>query len=263
MKLKSIDNGNNFDWSMASSDYAKYRDIYPKEMYQMLNCFGVGKKGQKILDIGTGTGVIPRNMYACGYDGDFYGIDIADGQIAMAKELSKSSNMDISYKVCSAEKLDFDNDSFDTVIAVQCWSYLDKSKVIPEIKRVLKPDGELIVAFMSWLPEENEIVKKSFDIVHEFNPSWNGYDHRTEVTVPKWVEGNFRMTTFHAFDADVPFTSQSWNGRMKASRGVGATLSPKEVEAFSKKHLKMIENDFGKEFNIKHEIVIMKFKNIR
>ncbi len=263
MKLKSIDNGNNFDWSMASSDYAKYRDIYPKEMYQMLNCFGVGKKGQKILDIGTGTGVIPRNMYACGYEGDFYGIDIADGQIAMAKELSKSSNMDISYKVCSAEKLDFDNDSFDTVIAVQCWSYLDKSKVIPEIKRVLKPDGELIVAFMSWLPEENEIVKKSFDIVHEFNPSWNGYDHRTEVTVPKWVEGNFRMTTFHAFDADVPFTSQSWNGRMKASRGVGATLSPKEVEAFSKKHLKMIENDFGKEFNIKHEIVIMKFKNIR
>lgn len=263
MKLKSIDNGNNFDWSMASSDYAKYRDIYPKEMYQMLNCFGVGKKGQKILDIGTGTGVIPRNMYACGYEGDFYGIDIADGQIAMAKELSKSSNMDISYKVCSAEKLDFDNDSFDTVIAVQCWSYLDKSKVIPEIKRVLKPDGELIVAFMSWLPEENEIVKKSFDMVHEFNPSWNGYDHRTEVTVPKWVEGNFRMTTFHAFDADVPFTSQSWNGRMKASRGVGATLSPKEVEAFSKKHLKMIENDFGKEFNIKHEIVIMKFKNIR
>ncbi len=263
MKLKSIDNGNNFDWSMASSDYAKYRDIYPKEMYQMLNCFGVGKKGQKILDIGTGTGVIPRNMYACGYEGDFYGIDIADGQIAMAKELSKSSNMDISYKVCSAEKLDFDNDSFDIVIAVQCWSYLDKSKVIPEIKRVLKPDGELIVAFMSWLPEENEIVKKSFDIVHEFNPSWNGYDHRTEVTVPKWVEGNFRMTTFHAFDVDVPFTSQSWNGRMKASRGVGATLSPKEVEAFSKKHLKMIENDFGKEFNIKHEIVIMKFKNIR
>lgn len=263
MKLKSIDNGNNFDWSMASSDYAKYRDIYPKEMYQMLNCFGVGKKGQKILDIGTGTGVIPRNMYACGYEGDFYGIDIADGQIAMAKELSKSSNMDISYKVCSAEKLDFDNDSFDTVIAVQCWSYLDKSKVIPETKRVLKPDGELIVAFMSWLPEENEIVKKSFDIVHEFNPSWNGYDHRTEVTVPKWVEGNFRMTTFHAFDVDVPFTSQSWNGRMKASRGVGATLSPKEVEAFSKKHLKMIENDFGKEFNIKHEIVIMKFKNIR
>lgn len=263
MKLKSIDNGNNFDWSMASSDYAKYRDIYPKEMYQMLNCFGVGKKGQKILDIGTGTGVIPRNMYACGYEGDFYGIDIADGQIAMAKELSKSSNMDISYKVCSAEKLDFDNDSFDTVIAVQCWSYLDKSKVIPEIKRVLKPDGELIVAFMSWLPEENEIVKKSFDIVHEFNPSWNGYDHRTEVTVPKWVEGNFRMTTFHAFDADVPFTSESWNGRMKASRGVGATLSQKEVEAFSKKHLKIIENDFGKEFTIKHEIVIMKFKNIR
>lgn len=260
MKLKSIDSGNSFDWSMASSDYAKYRDIYPKEMYQMLNCFGVGKKDQKILDIGTGTGVIPRNMYTFG--GDFYGIDIADGQIEKAKELSAAGNMDISYKVCSAEKLDFADNSFDIVIAVQCWSYLDTAKVIPEIKRVLKPGGELVIAFMSWLPDENEIVKKSFDTVHEFNPSWNGYDHRTEITVPKWTEGNFSMTTFHAFDADIKFTSESWNGRMKASRGVGATLSPSEVEAFSKKHLEMLENNFGKEFDIKHEVVIMKFKNI-
>ena len=28
---KNIDNGKSFDWGRTSSDYAKYRDIYPEE----------------------------------------------------------------------------------------------------------------------------------------------------------------------------------------------------------------------------------------
>ena len=31
-----IDNGRGFDWGRTSSDYAKYRDIYPTEFYQKL-----------------------------------------------------------------------------------------------------------------------------------------------------------------------------------------------------------------------------------
>ena len=32
-KLSHIDNGKQFDWGLASEDYAKYRDIYPAEFY--------------------------------------------------------------------------------------------------------------------------------------------------------------------------------------------------------------------------------------
>ena len=35
-KLNHIDNGKEFDWGLASKDYAKYRDIYPAEFYQKL-----------------------------------------------------------------------------------------------------------------------------------------------------------------------------------------------------------------------------------
>lgn len=59
-----IDNGNNFDWGKASENYAKYRDIYPKSMYEKLNELGVGVRNSHCLDIGTGTGVLPRNMYS-------------------------------------------------------------------------------------------------------------------------------------------------------------------------------------------------------
>ena len=65
-KLSNIDGGKPFDWGKTSQDYAKYRDIYPKVFYQKIADRGLCVKGQKVLDIGTGTGVLPRNMYRFG-----------------------------------------------------------------------------------------------------------------------------------------------------------------------------------------------------
>lgn len=63
MKLEGIDKGNSFDWGKTSRDYAKYRDIYPLEFYNKILSLGLCRDGQKVLDIGSGTGVLPRNMY--------------------------------------------------------------------------------------------------------------------------------------------------------------------------------------------------------
>ena len=51
-----IDDGQTFDWGKTSEDYAKYRDIYPEEFYQYILKLGLCKDGQRVLDIGTGTG---------------------------------------------------------------------------------------------------------------------------------------------------------------------------------------------------------------
>jgi len=58
MIIQEIDKGKPFDWGKTSDDYAKYRDIYPQEFYEYILNLGLCKDGQKVLDIGTGTGVI-------------------------------------------------------------------------------------------------------------------------------------------------------------------------------------------------------------
>ena len=50
IKDKRIDGGKGFDWGKVSSEYAKYRDIYPQEFYQKILDLGLCKDGQ--MEIG-------------------------------------------------------------------------------------------------------------------------------------------------------------------------------------------------------------------
>lgn len=64
----SIDHGRSFDFGRTSSDYAKYRDVYPQELYRRLQALEIGCRGQCVLDLGTGAGVLPRNLAPYGAD---------------------------------------------------------------------------------------------------------------------------------------------------------------------------------------------------
>lgn len=93
-----IDGGKEFDWGRTSVDYAKFRDIYPEKFYNRIAEHGLCVKGQNVLDLGTGTGVLPRNMQKFG--AKWTGTDISENQIEQARSLSKG--MDINYVVSSA-----------------------------------------------------------------------------------------------------------------------------------------------------------------
>lgn len=253
---KTIDNGNSFDWGKASESYAKYRDIYPERMFREMHRLGFAKNGEKSLDIGTGTGVIPRFMSH--YGGELYGIDISENQVKKAVELSKGKN--INYGVGTAEKIPFDSGYFNAVSAVQCFAYFDREKAVPEIARVLKDNGVFIVAYLQWLPEESEITDASLKLVKKYNPNWNGYADR--ITVKNSVFGldGFKKKEFLEFDCDIPFTYESWNGRMIACRGIEPSLTKSEVERFSKEHLEMLKSITHDNFTLKHQTAIFCFE---
>lgn len=251
-----IDNGRTFDWGKSSDFYARYRDIYPKEMYEQFYRLGFAGKDTVNLDIGTGTGIIPRFMYS--YGGRFFGIDISEKQIEKAKELS--NNTGIEYLVGTAENIPFDNGFFTSVCAVQCWRYFDKEKSVAEIHRVLKEKGLLLIAYMQWLPKESFIIDKSLKLVKKFNPDWDCFGDRIEVENSYFSLKGFKKKEFLDFDCEIPFTRESWNGRMVACRGIEPSLTPEEVKRFSNEHMKMLENNTENEFTLKHQIAIFCFE---
>ena len=65
---KNIDGGKSFDWGRASCDYAKYRDIYPKEFYDKIINRSLCIENQTVLDLETGrTNQIRAHLSHVGY----------------------------------------------------------------------------------------------------------------------------------------------------------------------------------------------------
>lgn len=253
---KNIDNGKGFDWGLASDDYAKYRDIYPDEFYKSILDLGYCKDGQTVLDIGTGTGVLPRNMAKFG--AKFTGADISENQIDFARKLSV--DMDIEYIVSSAENLDFNENSFDVITACQCFMYFDKKIILPKIHRFLKDNGHLLILFMAWLPYESEIAMASENLVLKYNPEWTGCRmKRYALTEPEWSKGLFTVSNAITYTVDVPFTRESWNGRMKACRGIDASLAKNEIAEFEKEHMSFLAAQ-PECFTIPHYVSILDLK---
>ncbi len=228
---KNIDSGKPFDWGRVSADYAKFRDIYPQEFYDKILEQKLCIKGQKVLDIGTGTGVLPRNMYK--YGADWVGIDVSEKQTEQAKILS--SGMNIDYIAMPAEEISFQDNSFDVITACQCFWYFNHEKLVPKFFRMLKSGGHILVLYMVWLPFEDKIAGESEKLILKYNPAWSGAGEKMHpIFIPECYNDKFDYVSHFEYRLNVHFTRESWNGRVKACRGIGASLDEREIKAWEK-----------------------------
>lgn len=256
---RRIDGGKPFDWGRASEDYARYRDVYPPEFYERIVKTGFFGKNRRILDLGTGTGVLPRNLYA--YGAEWVGADISENQIREAKRLSAECGAEIQYLVSAAEELPFREESFDAVTACQCYWYFDHGKTAPIFSRLLKPGGRLFFMLMNWLPYEDRIAGESERLVLKYNPGWSGAGEvKRPIEVPGEYHAYFDIAAREEFELSVPFTRESWNGRMKACRGIGASLAAEEIEAWEREHLAFLEKNAPPNFGVLHYAAIAELK---
>jgi SAM-dependent methyltransferase len=241
------------DWGKTSADYSQWRPDYPPEFYHRLAALGVGRPGQKILDLGTGVGFLARNFARQGCD--VAGVDISSGQIHQAKRCAQAEALRIEFRIAPAEETGFPDAAFDAVTASQSWLYFDRERAIAEVKRVLRPGGILATCHFCWLPREDRIARASEQLVLQFNPHWSASDWSGDVPpMPLWAEGRFRLVGMFVFDAPIPFTRARWRGRIRACRGVGATLSPEETTRFDDTHDRLLRNIAPESFHVLHRI---------
>jgi SAM-dependent methyltransferase len=246
-----IDAGKAFDWGKTSKEYAKYRDIYPDEFYKKIVDRGLCIDGQQVLDLGTGTGVLPRNMYK--YGAKWIGTDISPEQIEQARMLADAANMNIEFQAVSTEDIDLPDETFDVITACQCFWYFDHEKVMPKLAKLLKPDGRLLVLYMAWLPSEDKIAGASEELVLKYSPKWSGAgETRHPIWIPDVTYEYFEMEEHEEYDLKIPFTKESWHGRMQACRGVGASLSDEELGKWDKEHRNLMDRIAPERFEVKH-----------
>jgi len=249
----NIDAGHAFDWGKTSLDYAAYRPGYPASFYTVLQALGIGTPGQDILDLGTGTGVLARAFAQQG--ARVIGIDIAEAQIIAAQQLAAQEHLDIRFMTCAAEEAEFYPRSFDIISCGQSWLYFDTQRMIPLVKTWLKPGGKLVLTYLSWLPRKDSIAQASEQLILRYNPHWSDADFPGSRTIQHaWSRQDFRLVTYHAYEEGIPFTRESWRGRMRVCRGIGAALPADEVVRFDQGHDALLRRIAPETFTILHQV---------
>ena len=163
------------------------------------------------------------------------------------------AGMNIDFRAVPAEQLDYPKGTFDVITACQCFWYFDHEKVMPVLADLLKPGGKIVILFMAWLPYEDKIAGESEKLVLKYNPVWSGGGcTRKPNWVPDCAYEYFEMEDHEEYDLMVPFTKESWHGRMFACRGVGASLSPEEIAKWDKEHRALLDAIAPDSFEVLH-----------
>jgi len=255
VKLKHVDHEREFDWGKTSQDYAQYRAGYPEPFYELLAALGIGTPGQMILDLGTGTGVLARAFAKRG--ARVTGVDISEEQIAAAQALAAHEGLDISFRVCAAEDIAFPEGSFEVISAGQSWLYFDAAVLIPKVLRFLVPEGCLVLTHFAWLPHKDTIAQKTEELVLQYNPEWTAAGYKGHIPpVFSWAKADFDLRTFHVMEASIPFTRETWRGRIRACRGIGASLATEAVAQFDAEHQRLLETIAPEEFTVRHQLAL-------
>jgi SAM-dependent methyltransferase len=232
------------DFGDTAEDYATYRAGFPKGLFERLVTMGVGRSGQRLLDLGTGTGTLARGFASRGCI--VTGLDPAEPLLRQAHRLAEREGVVLELLVGRAEDTGLPEGSFDVVTAGQCWHWFDRPAAAAECRRVLKAEGTLAICHFDWLPRGGNVVSATEALILAHNPEWP-FDGGTGM-YPAWTtdvgEAGFDGIETFSFDLDVPYTHQAWRGRIRASAGVAASLPPDAVAAFDGELARLLEREF-------------------
>jgi len=100
-------------------------------------------KPGRVLNVGTATGRVPNHLVSMKFD--YVGLEISK---VMAKITLERLDGGGSIICADAENLPFKEDMFDNVVSVRSFHFFpNPEKFLVDAKRVLKPNGRLIVSF--------------------------------------------------------------------------------------------------------------------
>ena len=131
--------------------------------------------GAKVLDLGCGEGYVGRQLLARGA-GSVTGIDISAEMVENAKaQIPEGSGDVLDYAVGDAWELaHFADDSFDLVVCVFLFNYLERAQMtatMKEVARVLRPGGRFVFA----VPHPSLAFQRAEERPFYFSRGQHGY----------------------------------------------------------------------------------------
>jgi SAM-dependent methyltransferase len=130
-----------------SDGYELYMGRWSRLLVPSYAAFVGVKDGQRILDVGTGTGAVALTLAATLPRSEIVGVDPSAAFVAHATKNARSTR--VKFDVGDAQALRYGAASFDQAMALLVVNFIpDHGKAVAEMKRVTRPGG--VVSACVW-----------------------------------------------------------------------------------------------------------------
>lgn len=239
---------NKKSFGSVAKEYKKYRGSYNTTLFKLLISFiRNDKKSISILDLGCGVGNSTEPIYLMAKKlktpTSVFGIDPDKAMLEEAKKSAKKNKFPIQYLQGQAEKLPFENETFDLIISGASFHWFANEKAIKEIKRVLKPKGSYCVFWTQSIEKNKPVVGR------ELYKKYGFQGIPKELRDPGFVKNILLKFGFSkVIIKKVPYVQTKSNaeaiGLIKTNSGY-ATLSPADKKDFIKAMTLEYKKAFG------------------
>ena len=242
------------DYGRAAEDYGSYRQGFPAEFYQRLQKLKVGLPGQRLLDLGTGTGLMAREFARRGCL--VTGVDFSARLLAVAERTNGGEVVRPRYLRHRAEATKLPSASFDVVSAGTAWHLLHRSNAAREAHRLLRPGGRLVIAHLDWHPTPGSVTAETLRMMGRHGPELAA--PRT-FHYPEWMEelmaAGFTEWEVFGFTCTLTYTPEAWRGRVRASKRGAPAMDKSELGKFDAALGRMLARRFpGPTLAVEHRV---------
>ncbi|KXJ57010.1 class I SAM-dependent methyltransferase [Cognaticolwellia aestuarii] len=167
-------------------------------------------KGNNLLDVGCGTGTLTKLIAEKSPKHTVIGLDADQTALDISQKKVIGKDLNISFRQGFGQKMPFDENSFDIVVSSLFFHHLNSSAklaTLTEIRRVLKPDGTLIIAdwgkptsifqrilfFVVQLLDGFETTKDNVDGVIPSLVVESGFTHVSDLNIVPTPLGTIRL----------------------------------------------------------------------
>jgi SAM-dependent methyltransferase len=141
---------------MAKRDQAQFRELWQLKVDsgEILKAYRAGANkrvdkalqivtsGERLLDIGCGTGIFASEAHSQGRFAEVYGIDISD----IAVDIARQQGVNAQVINLSSDTLPYPDDFFDTITILSALQYIYQPQIaLAECYRTLKQNGTLLL----------------------------------------------------------------------------------------------------------------------